>query len=293
MLETIVEAWKFLRASVLRRIPTWARLKQWAGFAWVKGSYVWILAVPVAAKLVSKLQDPLELPLGDKTIHIPVALPFSWKLFYMGAVCFVLARLVYNLKCPALVREFDTFAQYQEAGVGGTFLIEKYLRLSRLTFAFDRNSKPNDLRDTELNFIKEFLIRFTTGKHYDESTGQYNKEFARYRGKKNALRPQTVWGPQNQPTTTQFILESPKYESVMGQAREAKQDILPAPDHLRIDEQLISDAFWYARDHSDLSTPVARLLCTLFYGIGFGLFSIVAFQGFMFVVSVMGNPLNG
>jgi hypothetical protein len=76
-------------------IMLWTTLKQHGQSQWVRSSYFWLFFVPVVAHSMSSLNEGTTLDLGDWHLELSMKLPFSWKLFYFGAVCFSLAGIVY------------------------------------------------------------------------------------------------------------------------------------------------------------------------------------------------------
>jgi len=93
-------------------------LKRFGRSRLLKSSYFWLFIVPPVALLLSKTGNELTIPLGTGELVIPLGLPFSWKLFYFGAVSFSIGSLAYAVFCPALIREYDSYEEFDKSGKG-------------------------------------------------------------------------------------------------------------------------------------------------------------------------------
>lgn len=79
-------------------------------------SYLWLFIVPVAAKALSLVSDPLVLSGLSEDLVIDLTLPFSWKLFYLSAVLVAVASVIYTVRCPEIIRRFGTFSEFHSEG---------------------------------------------------------------------------------------------------------------------------------------------------------------------------------
>lgn len=89
----------------------------------LQSSYVWLLLVPMAAKALSAIENPLILKGISDGLRIHVALPFSWHVFYFSAVSVSIAGVIYTLFCPKLIRSFSNYAEYRSEGRGQEYLL--------------------------------------------------------------------------------------------------------------------------------------------------------------------------
>lgn len=108
MAETLPSKDKLLRAS-------WIGLSRLGQNKILKTSYAWIVLVPIAAKLLSAMPEVIWF--GD--LIISVGLPFSWKAFYFSAVFFGIATALYSIRCPALIKDFKNWTDYEARGLSG------------------------------------------------------------------------------------------------------------------------------------------------------------------------------
>ena len=108
---SVIIAEKYFGIRVLR----WSSLAKIGQSKIINSLYLWLLVVPVAASALSSV-DTLDLTRYVPGLKINLVLPFSWKLFYLGALCCTAARSLFAFKCPALIREFPSFADFQQQG---------------------------------------------------------------------------------------------------------------------------------------------------------------------------------
>lgn len=73
---------------------------------------LWFSVVPLIASLLQGLRKPLELTLGGHAFTLALALPFSWELLWVSSLLFIVALMIYQLRCPAFVKKYNNFADY-------------------------------------------------------------------------------------------------------------------------------------------------------------------------------------
>ena len=89
----------------------WSDLNTLGQNRFSRTSYVWIIVVP----LIVKISRFLERENGI-IFDIDSDLPFSWYLFFYGALFFALASTVYYLFCPEIIRKFKNFGEFNSSG---------------------------------------------------------------------------------------------------------------------------------------------------------------------------------
>lgn len=284
-------------------VPTWTILKGWSTFAWVRSSYLWIVVVPIAAKFVSLLTSPISLPLSDEyKLTLPVELPFSWKFFYVAALSFAVARFIYSICCPKLIKDYDSLSDYQADGRGGAYLLEE-LNLPILVNAFKLGGGVVTGKQPAIDYLRYYLINFTEGNcYYDKATGK-TLDFERVYGKKEELVGQHIGGSTEKPFTRSFILKAREYTGATLAERRAAQihragegdpsqkiSTQEPPVWLTVKSNKLGEAYWSSKDTQDHKGPIWRSTCCVLYVLGFLLFGIVTLQSLGYVISVFGNP---
>lgn len=94
----------------------------------LRTSYFWLLFVPIAARLLHKFEyeQTIKLKAFDYSFVIDPALPFSWKVFFYGALAFSIANAIFTLRRPWFTK-YENFKIFQEFG-HNAFHIDDHLR---------------------------------------------------------------------------------------------------------------------------------------------------------------------
>jgi hypothetical protein len=67
-------------------INKWSVVQKLSRNKLLASSYVWLIIVPIFAKLLAQVESPIELTNIAAGLVIDLTLPFSWKVFYCAAV---------------------------------------------------------------------------------------------------------------------------------------------------------------------------------------------------------------
>lgn len=98
--------------------PTWSSLAAIGNSKAAQSSYIWLIIVPLAANLMLSVNPRLKFNVFGEYIELTLALPFSWILLYFAALLFSGGTLVYNIRCPRIVRHYRTAREFEEARNG-------------------------------------------------------------------------------------------------------------------------------------------------------------------------------
>jgi hypothetical protein len=144
----------------------WSKLRALGHNSIIKSSYIWLIIVPLAAKIFSALPETHTFRIFEANIIIHFRLPFSWVVFYFMALFFAIGQLIYSLKCPEILKNYANFSDYKKSGAG-VLLILKYLE--EYVIASTKNklsSLKNELDDflkripsSSDSYIKEKLMQ--------------------------------------------------------------------------------------------------------------------------------------
>ena len=133
----------------------WSPLRTFGNSKLVATSVIWLFFVPTAAKLLAPIAgertwDIPWLPAGQNKITFDIALPFSWKLFYLMAWCFFIGQAIFWLACPEIVRRYGSYGEYK--GQHGA-----YAKLGSLVHTAARRASYEDLKriatEADMQFI--------------------------------------------------------------------------------------------------------------------------------------------
>ena len=107
---------------------TWVNLKKINSYKFINSMYIWLFIVPVLAKLFEKIDSKVyTFKFFGEMIPLQLILPFSWSFFYISAILFALANLIFILKCPLIIKDNNSYNDFQQHGKEGLQL-EPYIK---------------------------------------------------------------------------------------------------------------------------------------------------------------------
>ena len=149
-------------------IPTWQALESIGNNKLVKSSYIWIIIIPMVAKLLENIPENLEVPFY-KNIIITLTLPFSWQLLYFSALSFAISTAIFYIFCPPLISKFPDIQEYKKRG------LEKEQLITFFSTWLRKNDSTYDAKGK--NISKESFINLFYKKYCDELEENALKEF--------------------------------------------------------------------------------------------------------------------
>lgn len=251
---------------------SWSSLRRLAGLPWVKSSYVWFAIVPVAAYLLQELKSPISLRVGTYDIVVPIGLPFSWTMFYFGALCFATGSMIFLLRCPEVIRDFKSFQHFQTEGRGMPYLFYAYgAHLTRRWQQMDNKELADAI---QLNCLAEYLHRFTNANVSMRMTIEELFPIV------DALQVSLVSLP---------FRKSPVFDP----SAEDDRGFEASDMAIGFKEEKLAEAYWYVRLIDEQERPVAMWVTYALYSVGLGLHLIVLAQGFWYVSMLSLKPFLG
>jgi hypothetical protein len=115
-----------------RLIPSWVTIRGLGKNKILNTSYIWIVLVPIVAKLLEKTPDVVKLKVFGTYAEIPLVLPFSWGIFYFSAVCFFFASIIFMLCCPSIIKRFADFSDFIASGESGRYFLKQQQKYAML-----------------------------------------------------------------------------------------------------------------------------------------------------------------
>lgn len=119
----------------------WDKLRAIQDEKIIRSSYIWLVVVPVTAKLFSKLENEIEITISNKLYVLDLALPFSWQIFFFSALFFVLGNILFTIFSPRIIKEYRDYGHFLQIGGDNADLDELK----------DRALKQKELEPTPLN----------------------------------------------------------------------------------------------------------------------------------------------
>lgn len=91
----------------------WKQLKFLPNIRIIKSMVYWMFIVPIIAKALQHLPNPLILTIANHAYKFDISLPFSWYLFFFAALFFSMGNLLYELWCPKIIKDHITYAGFK------------------------------------------------------------------------------------------------------------------------------------------------------------------------------------
>lgn len=88
--------------------------------------YIWIFLVPIAARLLENVEEAATVTIFSYTFEAQLTLPFSWLVFYFSAIAFAAANLIFQIRCPDIVKEHSDYSEFKQSNMGIEHL-DRYL----------------------------------------------------------------------------------------------------------------------------------------------------------------------
>lgn len=120
-------------------------------------SYIYLIIVPVLAKLLSKLKNPFVAQItGGYNLTIPLDLPFNWILFYFAAIFFTIGTVVYALFGPQIFKEDKSYGDF-EIKRKTVFHLKSYLNEVGITDNFIQTNTEINIDEIKQKHLTDFV----------------------------------------------------------------------------------------------------------------------------------------
>ncbi len=97
-------------------LPKWTTLRNFGNLKIFKTFYFWIIFVPLCAKFFEDVNGKISIRFLDYPWNLTLSLPFSWQIFYFSSVAIGLAMLLFSIRCPEIIRIYNTYTDFNDAG---------------------------------------------------------------------------------------------------------------------------------------------------------------------------------
>ena len=103
-----------------QKLPTvlWSQLAKLNGISLINSMYIWLFIVPISARLLENVGDSAELTILNYTFTAKLTLPFSWIAFYFSALAFAVANIVFQGRCPSVIKEQNDYSEFKLSNKG-------------------------------------------------------------------------------------------------------------------------------------------------------------------------------
>lgn len=93
-------------------LPTinWSQLEKLNAVKFIQTMYIWVFLLPILVKLIlvkllEHVGESARLTIFGYTFEALLSLPFSWIAFYFSALAFALANLIFQARCPSIIKD--------------------------------------------------------------------------------------------------------------------------------------------------------------------------------------------
>lgn len=97
-------------------IPRWESYKSFYQITVFRYLTVWFSVVPILAGLLSELPEYVPVTISGMTYNLKLALPFNWQLLWVSSFFFLISFVIYLVRCPAFVKQYNRFSDYSSYG---------------------------------------------------------------------------------------------------------------------------------------------------------------------------------
>jgi len=82
----------------------------------VRSSGIWFIIVPIAAKILEGFDGKIPITLNGKVYELLLGLPFSWQTLFFAALFFMIAKIIYQVRCKEIVKNYNSYSQFELEG---------------------------------------------------------------------------------------------------------------------------------------------------------------------------------
>jgi hypothetical protein len=107
------------------KILLWSRLRHFGDNQILRSSYFWIAFVPLVAKIL-RYVNSVNIEFYKQIIKLDLELPFSWQLFFWGALSTSIANIIYAINCPNFIKKFDDYSGFEKSGRSDQQLLNEF-----------------------------------------------------------------------------------------------------------------------------------------------------------------------
>lgn len=129
--------------AIVAGIPRWSSIALLGNNRLLRTAYVWLIIVPLLTRIFSTTGSTVDLHIFGHMFRLNTVLPFSWKVFFYGALFTSTGHAIYALACPSLIKSYKSLIDFTSVGKGSTQLMQEYTTFLSRIFS---SSKADDLQ---------------------------------------------------------------------------------------------------------------------------------------------------
>jgi hypothetical protein len=102
--------------ELIKSAPTWSTLKKAESNKIVQSMHIWLIIVPILAKIMSTFEGPLKICISETMYVFDISLPFTWVVFFISALFFTFANLTFIIFSPDIIKDNQDFSDFDRSG---------------------------------------------------------------------------------------------------------------------------------------------------------------------------------
>lgn len=236
----------------INELISWGNLASLENNKFVQRALVFLFIIPMVAKFLSKIDNPVKLKINDYLLTLDISLPFSWIAFYFSALAFTISILIFRFLAPKIIREYSDLGSKVNEGKIWTNLVIYLQDLGITDEYLEKHHLKRDEFKGQMGFVNasDKLIQ--------------QKGYSVKKSKEVLKRADILVSFYNQLTN--------------------KDEEGEVKDWATKQEGFIRSQFWTIYHYANKTKLWPRILCTAFYLIGFGLIVYVIGQNMVYVI---------
>lgn len=139
-------------------IPRWEKFKHFFQITIFRYLVVWFSLVPVLAKVLESLPQTLKFNSNSEiNLILNLSLPFNWQLLWLSSLFFLFAWIIYLVRCPAFIKQYNQYSEYSSYGHDPRWLVSVTRDLLKFEF-FEKNKKEILTKLVNRLEIKKYIM---------------------------------------------------------------------------------------------------------------------------------------
>ena len=140
----------------------WSSLRAFGTNRVVKSAYLWLVLVPIAGKFLSAVNDVADFQILGTQVSVHLSLPFSWKVFFFGALAFSFGNSIWQFCCPEIIRKHSNYSDF--INQGRTVLDIKHYFLETMFHFIEPGRAP--FQEIQVQEHLKAFLKAATGKRF-------------------------------------------------------------------------------------------------------------------------------
>lgn len=96
------------------RTISWQNFRDFFNITIFKYFVTWFAIFPIAAKILEKIPNEVNIPFDNVIYTITIGLPFKWQILWFASLSFVFAYILYVCCVPKFITKYFNYKYYKE-----------------------------------------------------------------------------------------------------------------------------------------------------------------------------------